>query len=145
VPQLHWQTPCCRRINHPVQRCGAVGNMVTYKVSGHKLVSFASATPELFSSHLLSLTRWWSHAKLDATTTLVALGSLASEQVNPTQHTMEKCKQFLDYAVTQESAVIIYWKNNMVLVIHSDASYLSEPKAQGTQLSGRPLLYEWTR
>jgi hypothetical protein len=61
---------------------------------------------------------------------LVALGSLASEQANPTELTMTKCKQFLDYASTQEDAVITYHKSDMVLAIHSDASYLSEPKAQ---------------
>jgi hypothetical protein len=43
---------------------------------------------------------------------------------------MEKCKQFLDYASTQEDAVIMYRKSNMVLAIHSDASYLSEPRAR---------------
>jgi hypothetical protein len=47
-----------------------------------------------------------------------------------TERTMEKCKQFLDYASTQEDAVIMYRKSNMVLAIHSDASYLSEPRAR---------------
>jgi len=63
-------------------------------------------------------------------TMLVALGSLAVEQTNPTENTMKKCKQFLDYAATQEDAVITYRKSDMVLAIHSDASYLSEPKAR---------------
>ena len=61
---------------------------------------------------------------------LTALSSLAAEQCNPTERTMEKCKQFLDYAATQEDAVITYRKSDMVLTIHSDASYLSEPKAR---------------
>jgi hypothetical protein len=61
---------------------------------------------------------------------LVALSSLADEQCSPTEHTMEKVKQFLDYASTQENAVIIYKASDMVLAIHSDASYLSEPKAR---------------
>ena len=68
---------------------------------------------------------WYARA-VDATM-LVALGSLASEQANPTERTMQKCKQFLDYAATQEDAVITYRKSDMVLAIHSDASYLSEP------------------
>jgi hypothetical protein len=41
-------------------------------------------------------------------TMLVALGSLAVEQASPTENTMKKCKQFLDYAATQEDAVITY-------------------------------------
>jgi hypothetical protein len=61
---------------------------------------------------------------------LTALGSLAAEQSNPTERTMEKCKQFLDCAATQEDAVITYGKSDMVLAIHSDASYLSEPRAR---------------
>ena len=61
---------------------------------------------------------------------LVALGSLASEQADPTERTMQKCMQFLDYAATQEDAVITYRKSNIVLAIHSDALYLSEPKAR---------------
>jgi hypothetical protein len=59
---------------------------------------------------------------------LTALSSLAAEQCNPTERTMEKCKQFLDYAATQEDAAITYRKSDMVLAIHSDASYSSEPK-----------------
>jgi hypothetical protein len=43
---------------------------------------------------------------------------------------MKKIKQFLDYAASQEDAVITYRKSDMVLAIHSDASYLSEPKAR---------------
>ena len=61
---------------------------------------------------------------------LVALNALASEQSNPTEQTMTKVKQFLDYAATQEEAIITYKKSDMVLVIHSDASYLSVSKAR---------------
>jgi hypothetical protein len=63
-------------------------------------------------------------------TMLTALSSIASEQANPTARTMEKCKQFLDYAATQGEAVITYRASDMKLAIHSDASYLSEPKAR---------------
>ena len=70
------------------------------------------------------------YARAVDATMLTALSSLAAEQCSPTERTMEKCKQFLDYAATQEDAVITYRKSNMVLAIHSDASYLSEPKAR---------------
>ena len=63
-------------------------------------------------------------------TMLTALSALASEQANPTEVTMKKCKQFLDYAATQEDAVLTYRASDMVLAIHSDASYLSEPNAR---------------
>jgi hypothetical protein len=70
------------------------------------------------------------YARAVDSTMLVALGSLAAEQSKPTEKTLEKCKQFLDYAATQEDAVVTYRASNMVLAIHSDASYLSEPKAR---------------
>jgi hypothetical protein len=75
---------------------------------------------------------------------LVALSLLAAEQCNPTERTMEKCKQFLDYAATQEDAIITYHKSDMVLAIHSDASYLSEPRARSRatlHLSGAMFSY----
>ena len=43
---------------------------------------------------------------------------------------MTRCKQFLDYAATHQDAILTYKSSNMVLVVHSDASYLSKPKAQ---------------
>jgi hypothetical protein len=61
---------------------------------------------------------------------LPALSSLASQQANPTEKSMFLCKQFLDFMATQEEAVLTYRASDMVLAIHSDASYLSEPKSR---------------
>jgi hypothetical protein len=63
-------------------------------------------------------------------TMLTALSAIASAQAEPTEDTMTLCKQFLDYAATHQDAIITYKKSDMVLVVHSDASYLSEPKAR---------------
>jgi hypothetical protein len=60
-------------------------------------------------------------------TMLTTLSALASKQANFTEHTMQKCKQFLDYAATHPNAVLTYCASNMVLAVYSDASYLSEP------------------
>ena len=43
---------------------------------------------------------------------------------------MQKVKQFLDYAATHPDAITTYRAGDMVLVGHSDASYLSETKAR---------------
>jgi hypothetical protein len=43
---------------------------------------------------------------------------------------MRLCKQFLDFMSTQEDAVLTYRASNMVLTIHSNTSYLSEPKSR---------------
>jgi hypothetical protein len=62
-------------------------------------------------------------------TMLTPLSALASEQSAPTEATMEKCLQFLDYPGSQEDAILNYKASDMVLAIHSNASYLSKPKA----------------
>ena len=61
---------------------------------------------------------------------LVALSAIAADQATPTKNTLEKVDQLLDYAASQEDAVITYHARDMVLAIHSDALYLSEPKAR---------------
>ena len=63
-------------------------------------------------------------------TILVALSSLASAQATPTEDTMQRTHHLLDYVATHPDAILSYTKSDMVLGIHSDASYLSEPKAQ---------------
>ena len=63
-------------------------------------------------------------------TMLVALSTIASEQASPTRVTMKKVDQNLDYAASQEQAVLTYEASNMVLAVHSDASYLRESKAR---------------
>jgi hypothetical protein len=61
---------------------------------------------------------------------LTALSSIASAQAEPTEDTLSNIKIFLDYAATHQDAVLTYHASDMVLVVHSDASYLSEPKAR---------------
>jgi hypothetical protein len=61
---------------------------------------------------------------------LLALSSLASQQANSTEKTMELCKKFLNFMATQEEAILTYRVSEMVLAIHSDALYLSKPKAR---------------
>ena len=61
---------------------------------------------------------------------LVALGSMAGQQSNPTERTKAAAKQLLDYIASQEDPVLTYRASEMILAAHSDASYLSEPKAR---------------
>jgi hypothetical protein len=42
---------------------------------------------------------------------------------------MALCKQFLDYMTSQDKAVLTYKASDLVLAVHSNASYLSKPKA----------------
>ncbi len=70
---------------------------------------------------------------------LPALSALASQQANMMEQTLVLCKQFLDYMALQDEAVLTYKASNMVLAIHSNASYLSKPKS--TQLHGQTHVY----
>ena len=63
-------------------------------------------------------------------TILMALSSIAAEQANPTENTMKRINQLMDYMATHPDAVIRYKASDMILNVHSDASYLSAPKAR---------------
>jgi hypothetical protein len=43
---------------------------------------------------------------------------------------MERVRQLLDYAASQEEAIITYHASDMVLAVHSDAGYLNESKSR---------------
>eukprot|EP00560_Eucampia_antarctica_P004776 CAMPEP_0197841784 /NCGR_PEP_ID=MMETSP1437-20131217/46376_1 /TAXON_ID=49252 ORGANISM="Eucampia antarctica, Strain CCMP1452" /NCGR_SAMPLE_ID=MMETSP1437 /ASSEMBLY_ACC=CAM_ASM_001096 /LENGTH=143 /DNA_ID=CAMNT_0043451585 /DNA_START=706 /DNA_END=1134 /DNA_ORIENTATION=+ len=59
-----------------------------------------------------------------------ALGSIVSQQSNATEKTMATVNMLLDYAASNPNAIIRYIVSVMKLYIHSDASYLSLPKAR---------------
>ncbi len=63
-------------------------------------------------------------------TILVGLSSLAAAQSKPTAQTLFLIKWLLDYTATNPDAILTYEKSDMVLAVHSDASYLSEPMAR---------------
>jgi len=68
-------------------------------------------------------------------TSLPALSAIASEQEAATESTEQRITQLLDYLTTHQDAVVRYHTSDMVPNIHSDASYLSEPRAQ-SQVAG---------
>jgi hypothetical protein len=63
-------------------------------------------------------------------TMLVTLSALASKQTKGTEQTMTDAVKFLNYCATHPDAVIRYTASDMILRVHSDASYLSEAKAR---------------
>ena len=63
-------------------------------------------------------------------TLLVALGTIAAQQARRTATTTAAINQLLDYCHTHPTATIRYRASDMILKIHSDASYLSEAKAR---------------
>ena len=58
---------------------------------------------------------------------LTALGSIAAQQSKGTEKTYADTLWLLNYAATHLNTKIRYKASDMILYIHSDASYLSEP------------------
>ena len=63
-------------------------------------------------------------------TLICLISAITSQYATPTKETMRQTHQFLDYIATQEDAVITYTNSHMEFSVHSDASYLSKPKAR---------------
>ncbi len=63
-------------------------------------------------------------------TVLMALSTIAADQTKVTKRTMERCTQLLDYLAHNADAKVRFHASDMILNIHSEASYLSEAKAR---------------
>jgi hypothetical protein len=59
----------------------------------------------------------------------VSLSTLASQQTKGTEQTKNNSVKFLNYCVTHPEARLCYHASDMILKIHSDASYNSDPEA----------------
>ena len=76
-------------------------------------------------------------------TFLVGLNSIATQQTSATDNTLKRTEDLLDYAAAHPNAKVRYRVSEMILRIHTDASYLSEPKSRAapldiTSLDGSP-------
>jgi hypothetical protein len=63
-------------------------------------------------------------------TVLMPQNDIATEQTNATEKTQAATNQMLDYLATHPDATIRYHASDMILHIHSDASYLSVSNAR---------------
>jgi hypothetical protein len=70
------------------------------------------------------------YARAVNSTILMALSDIATQQATPTEKTKMRVGQFLDCMWTHPDAKIRYCASDMILNVHSDASYLSAPCAQ---------------
>jgi hypothetical protein len=56
-------------------------------------------------------------------TLLCPISAIASQSSKPTEDTMQQTLQLLNYLATQEDVILSYHASNMVLAVHSNASY----------------------
>jgi hypothetical protein len=75
-------------------------------------------------------------------TVLMALSSIAIEQSKGTTNTMAKAKQLLDYLATYPDATICFHASDMIMNVHSNASYLS--KADACSRACRHFFMGWS-
>ena len=61
-------------------------------------------------------------------TTITELNTITEQQSKYTERTSEAITQILDYADTYTNAIVRYKLSGVMLYVHSDAYYLSEPK-----------------
>ena len=84
------------------------------------------------------------YARMVDPTIMMALSDLASAQTKATQETKKATSKLLDYCATHPNATIRYSASDMALKIHSDASYLSAPKAR-SRVGGHFFLGNYTK
>ncbi len=72
---------------------------------------------------------------------LMVLSTIANEQTKGMERTLEKAYQVLDYLATHPNAVVRFRASDMVMNIHSDTSYLSEPKARSRTVA----IFSWVQ
>jgi hypothetical protein len=70
------------------------------------------------------------YARAVDSTLIMPINVLASEQSNATEITADKVIQLINYCNTHPETKIRYHASDMILQIHSDASYLSENEAK---------------
>ena len=70
------------------------------------------------------------YARAIDSTMRVALGAIASAQTKGTQATAIAVTQLLNYCASHPEATVRFYASDMVLMVHSDASYLTESEAR---------------
>jgi hypothetical protein len=91
-------------------------------------------TPPLTAQQCLTIQKFTGsvlyYARAVHPTVLIPLNDIATEQTKAREKTQAATNQMLDYLATHPDATIRYHASDMVLHIHSDASYLSVSNAQ---------------
>ena len=70
------------------------------------------------------------YARAVDNTMLLALNDIGSEQTHGTTATMNACIKLLNYAASNPNATIQFKRSDMILRTHTDASYLTAPRAR---------------
>jgi hypothetical protein len=87
-------------------------------------------TPPLAAQRCLTIQKVTGYARAVDPTVLMPLNDIAMEKTKANEKTQAATNQLLDYLATHPDATIRYHASDMILHIHSDASYLSVSNAR---------------
>jgi hypothetical protein len=91
-------------------------------------------TPPLTEKHCLNIQKVTGsvlyYARAVDTTVLMPLNDIATEKTKATEKMQAATNQLLDYLATHPDVTVRYHASDMILHIHSDASYLSVSNAR---------------
>jgi hypothetical protein len=108
---------------------------VTHVYGAETQYATKDETPPLTPKHCLTIQKVTGsvlyYARSVDPTVLMPLNDIATEQTKATEKTQAAMNQLLDYLATHPDAAIRYHASDMILHIHSDASYLSVSNARG--------------
>ena len=127
---LHkFQHPYPKKPQHAPHKCETpqYGAKVQYTETPDNSPSLVASEIKTLQQQIGSILYY---ARAVDSTLLVALSTVASKQSQGTQAVAEAMSQILDYCATHPDATIRYKSSDMILAIHSDASYLSVTKAR---------------
>ncbi len=98
------------------------------QLSTQPTVSLAASSAQRLELQIIIGSLLYYARAVDATM-LPAVCALACEQAAPTLATMASAERLLGYAAKYPNAAITYTPSDMLLLAHSDASYLSRPNS----------------
>jgi hypothetical protein len=120
--------------NSPKNRQHTPSRYVTPVYGAKTQYATRDETPPLTAQQCLTIQKFTGsvlyYARAVDPTVLMPLNDIATEQTKATAKTQATTNQMLDYLATQPDATIRYHASDMVLHIHSDASYLSVSNAR---------------
>ena len=120
-----------------IQPCRAVHNPIDYQPGVRTAIQLptpedtspaASPADTLRIQEIVGVVLYYARA-LDSTF-LVAVNKVSSAQAKPTQAVLMAAENMLLYAATHPAAELVFYASKMDLIVHSDASYLSETRSR---------------
>ena len=104
----------------------------TNKLTQSMIVHYSTTPENKFVQQVVGSFLYYARA-VDPTI-LMALSDIATQQNKPTENTKKRVEQLLDYMATHPMTKIRFRASDMILNIHSDASYLSAPRHEAERV-----------